>query len=124
MKNKTSKYVGVSWHKRNCKWISCIIINGESKHLGYFTNQLEASKFYKAAKNAIKKNEQIITNKPKQSSKYRGVQLIKQENKWIAVVRIKGKAKRVGTFNCETSAYFAHQKEILAKENKQLKKEL
>ena len=45
----SSKYVGVSWHKRFNKWVSRITINGKNKHLGYFTNELEASKSYKIA---------------------------------------------------------------------------
>lgn len=41
-KNKTSKYTGVSWHKRRKKWLTHIRINGKVKHLGYFTNEEDA----------------------------------------------------------------------------------
>jgi len=41
-----SKYVGVSWSKHKGKWHSKIKINGKTNHLGYFTNELEASNAY------------------------------------------------------------------------------
>lgn len=45
-KNKTSKYTGVTWHKKSNKWMACIGINGKKIYLGYFTNELEASEVY------------------------------------------------------------------------------
>lgn len=45
-KDNTSGYKGVSWHKRNNRWISSIRINGKLKHLGTFTNIHEAAKAY------------------------------------------------------------------------------
>jgi len=50
---KSSRYVGVYWHKHAKKWLAHIQINGKTKHLGYFTNELEASKAYLQAKNQI-----------------------------------------------------------------------
>lgn len=41
-----SKFKGVSFHKRHLKFISSIRINGNSYHLGYFTNEIEAAKAY------------------------------------------------------------------------------
>jgi len=43
---KTSKYTGVSWDKKLKKWVTHIGNNGKYKHLGYFNNELEASKVY------------------------------------------------------------------------------
>jgi hypothetical protein len=45
-RNKTSKYVGVTWHKINNKWTSRIYINGENKYLGQFDCELAAAKAY------------------------------------------------------------------------------
>lgn len=42
----TSKYLGVSWHKIGCKWRCNIVINGESKHLGLFTDEIQAALKY------------------------------------------------------------------------------
>ena len=49
----SSSYVGVSWSKTNKKWRSRIVINGKQKHLGFFTNELEASKAYQTALNNL-----------------------------------------------------------------------
>ena len=45
----TSKYTGVYWYKRSKKWIAFIYINGKSKYLGLFTNELQASNAYQIA---------------------------------------------------------------------------
>ena len=45
-KNSTSKYLGVSWHKRDNKWRSNIGFNGKIIYLGYFTNEKDAAKAY------------------------------------------------------------------------------
>lgn len=42
----TSKYIGVSWNKRDNKWISSISINGKCKYIGSFDNEIEASIAY------------------------------------------------------------------------------
>ena len=52
IKRGLSKYVGVSWHKYQNKWRSTIYIKGKNKHLGYFTDEKEASQAYQ---NELKK---------------------------------------------------------------------
>jgi len=42
-------YIGVSWNKKAKKWISYIKIKNKLNHLGYFTNELEASRAYNQA---------------------------------------------------------------------------
>ena len=52
---KSSKYVGVFWHKRIKKWQVSLQLNGKSKHLGYFDDELLANEIYtNAVKNLIK----------------------------------------------------------------------
>jgi hypothetical protein len=46
-KNKTSKFVGVSWRKNEQKWRACICINGKDFSLGYFNSEIEASFAYR-----------------------------------------------------------------------------
>jgi len=42
----SSAYTGVSWNKEKRKWIASIKINNKNKYLGYYSNELEASKAY------------------------------------------------------------------------------
>lgn len=49
VKNKTSKYTGVSWNKLEKKYKSQIKINGKTKHLGSFISEEEASEAYQSA---------------------------------------------------------------------------
>ena len=42
----SSIYTGVSWNKEKRKWIASIKINNKNKYLGYYTDELEASKAY------------------------------------------------------------------------------
>jgi len=45
----SSKWRGVSWSKANCKWHSCIQVDGKKKHLGSFTFEKEAALAYNYA---------------------------------------------------------------------------
>ena len=47
--NNKSGFTGVSWHERTSKWIANIIINGNQKHLGYFTDINDAIEARKKA---------------------------------------------------------------------------
>lgn len=50
MKNNTSGFKGVSWHKQNKKWGSRLSLgNGKSRHLGLFSTKEEAHAAYVAA---------------------------------------------------------------------------
>lgn len=44
--NFSSKYTGVSWNKKLNKWIAGIYLDGKRKHLGVFSNELDASLCY------------------------------------------------------------------------------
>lgn len=46
-KNKSSKYTGVYWSKRDKIWRSQISINGKLKNLGRFNTEIEAHEAYK-----------------------------------------------------------------------------
>jgi hypothetical protein len=43
---KTSKYCGVSWYKRKCKWGADITINGRNHNLGLFEIEEDARDAY------------------------------------------------------------------------------
>jgi hypothetical protein len=42
----TSKYRGVSWHKRAMKWVVQIKVRGRTLHLGYFADEMKAARAY------------------------------------------------------------------------------
>lgn len=48
-KNKTSKYVGVNWHKQYQNWKTSINIDKKSIFLGYYNSEEEASNMYQKA---------------------------------------------------------------------------
>ena len=41
-----SIFKGVSWAKRQRKWMATISINGKNKHIGYFDNESDAARAY------------------------------------------------------------------------------
>ena len=43
---RRSKYVGVTWHKRDKKWEAAIKIDGKKKTLGYYHDEKEAARMY------------------------------------------------------------------------------
>ena len=45
----TSKFKGVSWHKRIKKWTCQIKSSQRQRHIGYFDNEIEAAKAYDRA---------------------------------------------------------------------------
>lgn len=46
IKNASSKYTGVTWSKKNLKWVARIGINNKDLHLGYYISEIEASNAY------------------------------------------------------------------------------
>ena len=45
----SSQYLGVTWYKRNSKWLAQIGKDGKNKNLGYFTNEEDAARARDAA---------------------------------------------------------------------------
>lgn len=52
-KPKTSKFTGVHYNMGKKKWQSTIQINGETKHLGYFDQEIKAYEAYMSEKERI-----------------------------------------------------------------------
>ena len=60
----SSKYKGVSWHKKLEKWQSQINIgNGKKKHLGYFHNEEDARDAYETKAKELQKEFRYIGEK-------------------------------------------------------------
>lgn len=45
----SSQFIGVSWSKKSKKWHARIDVSGRKKHLGLFSNELDASDAYQKA---------------------------------------------------------------------------
>lgn len=48
-RNNSSGAKGVSWNRRDKKWLAQIIVNGRYKYLGYFSSKCDAIAAYRAA---------------------------------------------------------------------------
>jgi hypothetical protein len=55
----TSGYLGVSWHKKDCKWRVSIRVSGKPKHLGFFATPEEAHAAYVKAKRQFHKGNTL-----------------------------------------------------------------
>ena len=111
-KGGSSKYVGVSWNKINKKWRAYIHTGGKRKHLGSFTNELEASEAYKKALYNFENGLPIERKEVKTSSIHKGVSWYKDRKKWKAQIQINGKRKNLGSFTSEIDAHHAYQKAL------------
>jgi hypothetical protein len=45
----TSRYKGVSWHRRGGKWQACVQVGGKGRHLGHFADERAAALAYDRA---------------------------------------------------------------------------
>jgi len=59
-KGGTSKHIGVHWVKPSKKWKAAILINGKSKYLGLYTNEIQASNAYQHELKRIQQHDRII----------------------------------------------------------------
>lgn len=104
--DKTSKFPGVTWDKRDKKWIARIRVGKKRFTLGYFDIEIDAVNAYR---NACEHPELIPPPKCK-SSIYLGVHWCKRDRRWIAQIRISGKQQRLGSFTNEIDAAIAYHK--------------
>lgn len=44
--NSSSKYKGVSWYKKSCKWRASIQVNKKMIHIGYYNSEEDAAEMY------------------------------------------------------------------------------
>ena len=58
-KNRSSKYIGVSWHKSSKTWRASIWVNGIKKHLGGFKNEINAHFAYQSNLESLEKIQKI-----------------------------------------------------------------
>ena len=111
-KKGTSEYAGVSWDKKNKKWLSQINIGGIPKNLGRYNSEIEASDVYKSALKSFNNNEIIILKKPILTSKYKGVSWNRRAGKWKAGLIRNKKTYHLGYFKTELDAHNAYQNKL------------
>lgn len=120
----TSKYIGVTWDKQNECWVINFKVNGKSKYLGRFQNEVDAAIERDKAciiygrtdlelnfPDIVVTQEDIdrITRVKTQTSKYIGVTKRKGENRWYAQYKVGYKKwKYIGRFADERVAAIAH----------------
>jgi hypothetical protein len=110
--NKTSKYSGVSWAKRDKKWRASININYTSISLGCFKSEKVARAVYEMALeneclfdgNVQNFKKELGLHRVHFSSKMRGVSFDNQKNKWRIRPIINGVKKSFGYAETEKKA--------------------
>lgn len=113
----SSKYTGVSWHKKMQKWQSRIWINNTDKHLGFFDDEKEAAEFYNNAVISFSNNQEIIVKERNYKSKLKGVGWHSKNKKWTSQIRVNGKMIYLGSFDNEIDAHNAYQKKLASLNN-------
>lgn len=103
-KGGASKYVGVSWDKRDSKYQSKIWVNRKYKCLGVFESEYDAHIAYQKALQMYNDGD-LSFMKPKRygSSQYKGVS--KSFKGWRARININKKEKYLGCFDTELEAH-------------------
>ncbi len=112
----TSNYIGVHWNFKSKKWRACIVYKKRTIHLGLFETEKDAALSYKRALVLIEIGANIDFLYPKKikSSKYKGIYLDKDSNKWRVCIS----KKNIGRFDSESDAYIAAQKYLNSIESK------
>jgi hypothetical protein len=130
---RRSRYVGVSWSKRDQKWCARIKVRGVMQHLGLFRDEADGARAYDAAvaaqdlryprnilgdtgaEQAVKARVNISAIPDKGKSRFVGVSWNKQDKKWKVQVTDKGKNKFIGYYDDETAAARAFDAYAIAK---------
>jgi len=79
-KRSKSKYIGVTFHKRNGKWVSQASENGRSKYLGTYTSAMQAARVYDAYM-VSRFGQETKTNFPKEEVDFTLVPVLKRYRK-------------------------------------------
>lgn len=106
----SSSYVGVIFNKQSKKFVASIRVKQKLIHLGYFSNEIEASEYYQNALKSIENGTEIVIKKPVFSSKYKGVSWDKKDNVWVCYIKINGTRIYLGGFVCEKTASLHYEK--------------
>jgi hypothetical protein len=122
-RSKSSRFLGVGVTANKQKWHASVRVNGRTKHLGTFEDEVEAAHARDAA---IRKNKKLkgwpgnnvmcVYNFPRDddvtdhpvTSRFRGVSVVVPGWKWRAKIQANGASKHLGTFDGEEAAARAY----------------
>ena len=131
IKEGSSKYAGVTFHKSTNKWQAEIMIEGKQRYIGSYENEEEAAIDYARALFKYKGQEELVRARKRNTStisidlsdvppqpliprsggdmkegasKYTGVCFNKALNKWKAQITIEGKSQYIGCYENEEEA--------------------
>ena len=133
VKESSSKYVGVNFDKAMKKWKATIVIEGKTRHIGFYADEGEAAIDYARAlfkyrgQDAVDKARKRnlsrfgtaldLTDVPPQppiskseeqvkegASKYVGVTYEEKMSKWRAQIKIEGRYRHIGLYGNEEEA--------------------
>jgi len=117
--DKKSDYIGVSWDKREQKWLARFTHKGKPHFVGYFDDELEAAIAVNGRcrylnipiKNPGIQNESDnnidAPKREKKTSQYKHVNWDRSSKKWRAQMSINGKQTYIGLFETERAAAIA-----------------
>jgi hypothetical protein len=123
----SSKFRGVSWHKRDEKWVANICCDGRKQYLGAFTDEIVAAKAYDEAARIkegpganvnFELEEVAVVEEPHEAvkrrefvSKFRGVSRTRGKNgRWRASITVDREVTCLGDFEKEEEAARAYDK--------------
>jgi hypothetical protein len=112
--NRTSKYVGVSWGKREGKWLARFTFKGKPHFVGYFDDEVEAAAAINGRcqyLNIPLKNDNVgishtntTASQATRKSKYTGVHWNPGSKMWVAELVHNGQKINLGSFSNEMDA--------------------
>ena len=109
-KKRSSEFIGVSWDLKRRKWKASINHLNKSHYLGYFENEIDASKEYNRVLDKLNCDGVMDIHSPfsiKKTSKYIGVSWNKHKQKWVSQIYWNKNQLYLGKFNTEEEAFNA-----------------
>ena len=135
-----SKFTGVTWHFTGNKWQVQIRVNRKQKHVGYFTDEVNAAHAYdayaitngvettrnfpnevesevvaEAAREAarVRAAPKTRRNAASKTSRFQGVRWHKGAKKWLVEITVGGTRTYIGCFSEEDNAGRAFDKYVV-----------
>ena len=124
-----SRFRGVTWNKRNSKWLAKISFKGKTRYIGTYFDEVAAAKAFDEEARALRGSSAKV-NFPQNAeekaltelcSNYHGVSWHKGHVKWRAEIRVVGKKRYIGHFKSQVEAAIVYDENArtIMEENKE-----